>query len=358
MIAEIVLVFLIIILLLVVSHELGHFLTAKWFGVRVDEFGIGIPPRIGGVTFGETLYSLNLLPFGGFVRIYGEEADVNDPRSFSAQSFFRKSFIVGAGVIANIAVAYIIFSFLAWMGSPGVGIIIEGVAPNSPAAAAGIEKGDIIAGIGPEGQEPARIEDVEAYIQQEKGKGASLRIKRGDTFLIIQATPRVSPPEGEGALGIVMTESGLRGVRWYRAPWEGLKLTVSSFWVLLGSVFYFFSVLFSSGQAPGDIVGPVGIAVLARETFNFGLFSFFELLALLSLNLAIINILPIPALDGGRILFFIIEKITGRPIPARVAGVVHSIFFILLILFLIWVTHRDIVNWDRYLTAFSEVTLQ
>ncbi len=124
MIIETVLIFIAIILLLVVSHELGHFFTAKFFGIRVDEFGIGLPPRIWGIKRGETLYSINWFPFGGFVRIFGEEQDVNDPRSFSAQSFWRRTLIVAAGVIANVIVGFVIFSFLAWYGTPRFGVEI------------------------------------------------------------------------------------------------------------------------------------------------------------------------------------------------------------------------------------------
>jgi regulator of sigma E protease len=354
MIIESIIIFLVIILLLVVSHELGHFLTAKLFGVRVDEFGLGIPPRIWSVKYGETLYSLNLLPFGGFVRIFGEEEDINNPRSFSAQSYLKKSLIVAAGVISNILMAYLIFTSLVWIGSPEVGIIIQEAVQNSPAEASGLQRGDIIAGIGQDYHEPKDLDEVQSYIEASKGKEAFFRIKREDKMIDIQAIPRVSPPEGQGSLGIVMTDTGIRGVHWYQAPWEGLKMTYYSTVILVQSLVYFFSTLVSSGQALGDVVGPVGIAVLARETFSVGIFSFFQLLALLSLNLAIINILPIPALDGGRLLFFVIEKIIRRPIPSKVASTIHSVFFIALIVFLIWVTQHDIANWDRYIQTFNQ----
>lgn len=362
MIIETILIIIAVIVLLVVSHELGHFFVAKWFGIRVEEFGIGFPVPVKGLRspalskqFGETLYSIYLIPFGGFVRIFGEEEDSNDPRSFSSQSFFRKIVIVAAGVIANVITAYFIFTMLAWLGTPKYGIRVQDIAPDSPAAIAGFQKGDIIAGIGSEATLPSTTDEVRNYIEGHKGMEAIFTLYRDPATITLTAIPRANPPPGQGALGIAMIEEGLKPVPWYRAPWEGLRIT----WFALKNLFlglvYLVWQLVSTGTTPGEVIGPVGIAAIAGETFKIGLFWFLQLVALLSLNLAIINILPIPALDGGRILFFIIEKIRGKPIPVRVANAIHSVFFLILIFFLVWVTHRDIANWDRYLETFRAV---
>lgn len=350
MFLEVALVFVALILLLVVSHELGHFFTAKWFGVRVDEFGVGIPPRITGIQFGETLYSINWLPIGGFVRIFGEEEDVSDPRSFSSKGFWVRSLIVAAGVIANVFVAFLIFTVLAGVGTPQAGVEIEGVAAGSPAEQAGLKGGDLIVSL--DDVTLRNADAVRSYIADHRGKDIAIQIGRDGGTEMIHVTPRIDAPEGQGALGIVIAEVGILPVPWYRAPWEGLKMTYYGLVTLVAGLWQFFATLFSSGKAPGEVIGPVGIAFIARESFDVSVMAFLQLLAFLSLNLALINILPIPALDGGRIFFFVIEKIIRRPIPARVAGVIHSAFFILFILFFIWITQRDILNYREYLTLF------
>lgn len=353
MIIETILIVIGVILFLVVPHELGHFLMAKQSGVRVDEFGIGLPLPIGKGRYvrlsrqrGETLYSLNALPLGGFVRIFGEEEDATDPRSFSQQSFIRKVLIVGAGVVMNVLVAHIIFSFLAWYGIPQFAVEIGSIAPGSPAAAADFRPGDIIVGLGGEKKIPLDVSEVQSYINAQKGKEASFLLRRGAEELTIIGHPRVEHPPEEGSLGIAIEpkEVGVERVPWYRAPWEGFKITQEAFVLLVSGMFQFFKEFFSTGVAPGEIVGPVGIAVVARESFHIGIDFFLRLVAFLSLNLAVINILPIPALDGGRILFFLIEKIKGAPIPTRTSHVIHSAFFLILIFLLVLVTYRDIAR--------------
>lgn len=346
MILETVLIIIVVILFLVVSHELGHFLVAKWFNVRVDEFGIGLPPRIFGKRFGETLYSLNLLPFGGFVRIFGEEGEVSDPRSFSSQTYKVKSLIVAAGVIANVIMGFILLSFLAWFGTPQFAVEVSQIAPGSPAESAGFQAGDIIVGLGGVEKIPLDVSEVQRYIGEHKGKEAVFLVKRGKETLAITGNPRISPPPGEGALGVAIgpKEVGIKRAPWYLAPWEGAKMTFNLLLLLIIGFGYFFSQLFTTGGVPGEIIGPVGIASVARESFFLGITFFIQLMALLSLNLAVINILPIPALDGGRLFFFIIEKIKGKPIPARISQFVHSFFLLLLIFLLLLVTYRDIIR--------------
>lgn len=345
-IVETVLIFLVVIVLLVVSHELGHFFAAKFFGIRVDEFGIGIPPKIFGVQRGETLYTLNALPFGGFVRIFGEESDVDDPRSFSAKGFWPRTFIVAAGVIANLVVAYVIFSFIAWYGTPRYSVMIGDVAPGSPAAIAEFHKGDIVKSFDATTDSHFTIEDFQAYINNTRGKEISITLEREGAERVVRIVPRVSPPAGEGALGVGLglKESGVDRSPWYRAPIDGAVVTANTLSEFIKGLWFFFQQLFTKGQAPGQVVGPVGIAVIAGDSFRAGARFFLNLIALLSLNLALINILPIPALDGGRILFFVIEKITGRSIPARIANAIHSVFLLLLLGLLFWVTYQDILH--------------
>ncbi|MDA1334665.1 MAG: M50 family metallopeptidase [bacterium] len=344
MIFETILIFLVIILFLVVSHELGHFLVAKWFGIRVDEFGIGIPPKAWGKQMGETLYSINWLPFGGFVRLFGEDGDEDNPRSFSAQSFWRRSLVVAAGVIANVIVGYLIFTFLAWFGTPQFAVEVSEIAPNSPAETSGIENGDFIIGFN-DGITNPGLEDVMSFIDSKKGMKATFLIEREGELYEFAAVPRVNSPEGEGSLGvrIGIAQKGFERVAWYKAPWTGLKRTLTELSNLVEGIVFFFGKLLTTGSSPGDVIGPVGIAVVAQEIFSVSIIHFLTLIAFLSLNLAIINILPIPALDGGRLLFFVIEKVSGRKISGKTAGVIHSVFFVLLIVLLLWITYKDIL---------------
>ncbi|MBI2052732.1 MAG: site-2 protease family protein, partial [Candidatus Ryanbacteria bacterium] len=264
------LVILLVILLLVIPHELGHFFAAKWFRVRVEEFGIGIPPRLWGKKIGETFYSLNLLPLGAFVRLFGEEGDSEDPRSFSGQKIWKKSVVVGAGVFANIFIGFLIFSFLAWYGEPQIGAEISSIAQGSPADTAGLEPGDIIIGIDAKNDAPPDIPTVLQYIDMHRGQGASFFIDRKGERLYIEATPRSSPPPGEGALGIAIADHdfGLKRVPWYRAPIDGFSTTLKIFWLTLKGLAVFFGDLFTKAKLSGEVIGPVGIAKVATDIFR------------------------------------------------------------------------------------------
>ncbi len=339
------LVFILVIILLVIPHELGHFAVAKWFGIRVDEFGIGFLKRLWSRKIGETEYSINILPLGGFVKIFGEEEDLNDPRSFSQKSFLVKSLVVAAGVIANTLVAFVLFSILAWHGMPQFGVEISEVVHGSPAEIAGIKAGDIVERLGERESSTFSTDDVRSYIEERRGNTAKFGLLRRSEHISITSYPRRDPPPGEGPLGIRIgvRETGVLRAPWYRAPYEGALMTASVLRELIGGLALFFGKLFSTGVASGDVIGPIGIAGVARDTLAVSITYFLQLIAFLSLNLAVINILPLPALDGGRIFFFVIEKVIRRPIPARVAGSIHSLFFLLFIALLVWVTWRDIV---------------
>ncbi|MEK7630894.1 MAG: site-2 protease family protein [Patescibacteria group bacterium] len=340
------LIFIVVVLLLVVSHELGHFLTAKWFGIRVDEFGVGLPPRMFGIKRGETLYSINWLPFGGFVRIFGEDEDKDDPRSFSSRGIGVKSLIVAAGVIANVVVGFLILSYISWYGVPRFEVAIEEVMPDTPAQLAGFLPGDRIVGFEGNRLESVNVAEVHMYIDSKRGRQAEFLVMRGSSELRVFAGPRITPPEGQGALGVrinnIQTDIIRKSV--LEAPFAGAKMTGNFLKLIAEGMVAFFGSLFTGAEVPGEVVGPIGIAGVAQETFRIGVREFLFLIALLSLHLAVINILPIPALDGGRIAFFVVEKIIRRPIPPRVAGYIHSFFFLILIGFLLWVSWQDIAR--------------
>ena len=337
---------------LVVLHELGHFLAAKKFGVKVEEFGIGLPPRLFGKRIGETLYSLNLLPLGAFVRLTGEEGQSADPRSFGAKSLFQRSLIVGAGVVAFWVISFLIFAGLAATTGIPAGVSDEaiegvldphvrilGVASASPAKAAGLLAGDTI-------RDFEKVGEFQSFITQNKGKEVVLSIVRSGQDLSIPVTPRLEPPAGEGPLGVQLVRIGNMQYPWYEAPVVAFQktvgLTVDIVRSLLGTLA---GVLGGKGLPEGvGVVGPIGIVDLLRNSFSFGISHFLSFLATLSIYLAIFNALPIPAVDGGRLFFLGLEALRRKPLWERVEQRVNGFFFLLLITFMIWVTIKDIMR--------------
>jgi regulator of sigma E protease len=353
------LIFLAVIAILVLSHEFGHFIVAKLRGMRVDEFGFGFPPKIVGKKIGETEYTLNLFPFGGFVKIWGEDEveQTNDSRNFSTQSFVSKFAVIIAGVCMNLLLAYLLFTAGHLAGLPtvvddattharNVQVRIIDVSIGSPADIVGILPGDAITQIkaGETVLPITDIEQVQDIVALHEGSQISFTIMRGDTDIDFVVVPRINPPVGEGALGIAMLKIGIVSTPWYIAPWEGLKTTTSLTGAVVEGLWSFFANLFRSGEVIGEVAGPVGIAQVAGQAGRLGFIYLLQLTALLSINLAILNLLPIPALDGGRIFFLLIEKIRGVPINAHFARRAHATGFIALLILMLIITYRDIVK--------------
>ncbi len=352
-------VFLVVIAILVLSHEFGHFIVAKMRGIRVDEFGFGFPPRVIGKKFGETVYSLNLLPFGGFVKIYGEDAleESADPRNFSSRSIATRFWIIFAGVAMNFLVAYFLFSIGHAVGLPtavdddtragasDIRVQIVEVVAGSPAAQAGLLPGDTIAALQYAG-ERVRVTtsaEVQTFVAAHVSEEITVELTRGAEMRLVALVPRRNPPPGEGALGSAMIRVGIVAAPWYRAPWEGAKTTLYTTLAVGQGLFTFFKNL-ATGNVIGEVAGPVGIARVAGDAGRLGFVYLLQLTALLSVNLGILNLLPIPALDGGRILFLLIEKIRGTPVSARISQLTHAIGFAVLILLMLFITYRDIVK--------------
>ncbi len=330
---------------LILGHELGHFAASKLFGLRVDEFGFGFPPRIGARKWGETEYSLNWLPFGGFVKIAGENPEENAAppseeerkRLFHFQPAWKRVVVLVAGVAVNFLLGWWLLTATLMIGtSPAV--MIAGVSSNSPAEAAGLRTGDIIRGF-------ATTDEFIAFVSASRGTLVSIRTVRGDGEKIFELTPRVNPPAGEGALGVQLAETGVSPMGFGSALWEGLKSSVYVIGLTFQALGDLLRSLLLQGQVPGDIVGPLGIVAVAQRTGSLGIAYLFELLSLISLNLAVINLIPFPALDGGRVLFTAIEKIKGSPIPRHIEGMVNGAGFVLLLVLMVLVTVRDVVRW-------------
>lgn len=346
------LLFLIIISILVFVHELGHFLIAKWAGIKVEEFGLGFPPRIFSKKRGETTYSINMLPIGGFVRLYGEEGSVEKNRN---KSFYHKGRMVRAGVtvagvVMNFLLAVFIFSILSWVsGVPketGKVRVLE-TAPGSPARQAGLGENDVI--LEADGREFSQTKEFTDFISEKKGQEVSLVVsKRGTDMLeTMVVVPRVNPPHGEGALGVIVSSAELVKPPLWQRPFvsviEGAKETI--FWV--GTTAVGLWGAFSQairGVPPEGIAGPVGIFQITGGVARSGFLAVLSFLGILSVNLAVLNIVPFPALDGGRLLFIIVEAVFGRRIVPAFERYAHMAGMVILIALIILVTFRDITR--------------
>lgn len=357
-----VIVFILILGLFIFVHELGHFVFAKRAGIKVEEFGFGFPPRIFGIKRGETVYSLNLLPLGGFVKIFGEDRpekrNSKDKRAFYNHSIKTRAKILIAGVAMNFLLAAFLLCFGYWLGLPAMiednetvnldnaKVQIAQVAYNSPAEQVGTKIGDTIKELKFENQrlEINKIEDVQNFVRDYKGKEIVMVIQRGDEILEKTLIPRIEHPENEGPLGVALARTAIISYPWYLAIYKGFKSTIGLTWLIITALFGIFWELFTRGQLTAEIAGPVGIYNLTGQATKLGFIYVLQFAALLNINLAIINSLPFPALDGGRLLFLAIEKIKGSPVSHKVEGIAHTAGFIILILLMIAVTWRDIIR--------------
>lgn len=339
-----ILIFVLTLALLVLVHEFGHFLAAKRSGVKVEEFGFGLPPRLFGIKKGETLYSINLLPFGGFVKLYGEEYHEIRDKSLSQKAFINKkpwikSLIVIGGVIGNFLLGWVLISYLFSQGVPVPvnKVIIEKVIKNSPAAAAGFAEKDVVLDF-------KNAEDFISYTKKYSGREVRIKILRNSQTIPVKIIPRKNPPKGEGPLGIVITSFIEKKFPWYKAPFYGL---IEAFRISYKIIFELGKVLiaFITFQKPHvDVAGPIGIATLAGQAIKFGKNAYLELIALLSLNLAIINILPFPALDGGRLIFIIYEGITKKKPNKNIEKYVNLFGMLILLSLALIITINDIIK--------------
>ena len=322
----IVLIILVFLAILIISHELGHFLTAKKFGVRVDEFGFGLPPRIASRQVGETKFSLNLLPLGGFVKIHGQQRDENEieepERAFINQPIWRRAVILISGVTANFLIGWIALGLVFSMGIPSK-LFIAQVIPESAAEVAGLKVNESIEG----------WNSPEEFIN-------FIRTHRGESILVNGKT--VNVPQ-EGIIGVRIEAFSVPKTSFPGSAIKGLKAAVGvTVGVARAAGAIIASPFVGKGDGLGQVSGPVGIFNIIKQADGAGLLIY--LLGVISLNLAVFNLLPVPALDGGHLLFLGIEKIIGRPISRRAEIVANAIGFALLILLIIVVTLKDIAN--------------
>lgn len=328
----------------VVIHELGHFMTAKFFDIHVEEFGLGFPPKIIGFRRGETLYSINLLPLGGFVRLAGEN-DNTGPRSFSAKDTGVRFLVLVAGPLMNLILPIIIFAiFFMVPQDVAIGdVTVAEVIPNSPASNAHIEPGDIIEYVN--GHKIQNLHDLRETIMLNLGEQMTWQIRYGLGTDTVTVVPRWNWPEGQGPTGIGIFMANASIVSQSEPPWKAIPHAFIRVRDILSLMKNEITRLFIIKGSP-QITGPIGIAQVTGEVAREGgVASVIVLAAIISLSLAILNILPIPALDGGRILFVAIEWLRrGKRISPQKEGLIHLIGFATLISLVVFVSYYDILR--------------
>jgi len=352
--------FFILLSVLVLVHELGHFLAARLIGVHVDEFGFGLPPRIIGKKIRGTIYSLNWLPIGGFVRLLGEDEEDNQPHGsiknkkqyFWARSKKERIFILLAGVAMNFLFAVGITTILLTWGviEPTETVRVERVVVGSPAEAVGILPGDIVRTLTV--METGGVKDIAitnpdiliASVKAHAGQMVLVSLIRDGQPLKLNAIPRTNPPEGEGALGIAISNLEKHIYPWWEAPPRAFVITGERLFFMVKSLGAILFKLVTGGRIEsGAVAGPVGIAQATSIAVKYGLETILEFAGILSLNLTLVNVIPFPALDGGRIAFVVFEKL-GRKARPDIERTIHQIGMMFLLGLLLLITLSDIMR--------------
>ncbi len=357
-----VIIFILILAVLIIVHEYGHFIVAKKWGIRVDEFGLGYPPRAK-VLFKKkgTLFTLNWIPFGGFVKIFGEDPDdeslngENKSVALTSKSKFAQASVMFAGPLFNFIFAWFVILVSVFIGLPSSvdssyednivnvqNIIIE-VAKDSPADDAGISVGDTIESVTWQGASFDSLTDV-PFENVKEGDIIELDIKRDGN--VIEKNIYISDFEIEGkqAVGVGIQKVGIYKPPFFKGIIESFKVTGDMIWQITAGLWNLIVDAFKGEADVSNLTGPVGIVSLVGDASNLGIVYLLMFVALISINLGVINLIPFPALDGGRILFLIIEKIKGGRISPKITNTLNSVGFIALIALMIFITFRDITN--------------
>ncbi|MEK7175517.1 MAG: RIP metalloprotease RseP [Patescibacteria group bacterium] len=368
-----ILIFLIILLVVVLVHEFGHFFAAKKFGMRVDEFGFGFPPKLFGIKKGETEYTFNLLPLGGFVKIFGENAEeeIQTPppnplpkeegERFTDKPKYQQGIVIFAGVFMNFILAWLLFSVGFMIGLPissgavteknkdkiqDISLVITSVLPNSPAEKAGLKMGDKILSIDLlENPTPQSLKDYINLNQKEKIIINYTNTNNNSISQTTSLTPQnviLTPIDGK--IGIAMEEVGIIKLPILEALKDGMRITLLT---ARGMVIGLYDLISDGIRGRGSldaVAGPVGIVGIVGDAYRSGFVYLLSFTAIISINLAVINLIPFPALDGGRLFFILIEKIKGSAINPKVFNIINASGFIILLALMLFVTYNDIIK--------------
>jgi regulator of sigma E protease len=349
-----ILLFIVILGGLVIIHELGHFLTARAARVKVLEFGIGFPPRAKVLADkGETVYTLNWLPIGGFVKLEGEDgSDADDPRSFASQRYITKMLILVAGVAMNVLLAFVIFTGIALVGDPTIGFKVGSVQEGSPAAAAGIVAGDTVVNI--DGTYYGAFDGTSLLValRDRPGEQVTLGIEHADgSYSTVTTTlrPASEIDATHGALGIGTTGGTTTATSLHYGFLEavqiGVQRTVDALGLIVNGLGQLADSIVNHPTEAPPVAGPVGIATQIGDVFwQLGPIVTLYVAGILSANLAVVNILPFPPLDGGRMLIITLKRLFGSRISVRAEQLTYVVGFVFLFAFLIWITGFDIVR--------------
>ncbi|MEK7641603.1 MAG: site-2 protease family protein [Patescibacteria group bacterium] len=377
------LIFIIVLAILIFVHELGHFLAARASGIRVDAFKIGFGPKIFAWTKGETEYGVNLIPFGGYVKIHGENPDVeaesgpDASRSFMNKPRWKQVVVLVAGVTFNFIFAWALYAtgFMFGVTATSDGfekyadnftderVMITYVQPGSPAEKAGVAVGDVILAV----RSPASVsssdpiptdtskevlalensltvESVQGIISANNGAPVDLTLRNKDGAREVEIVPTQGIVEGKYAVGIGMQKVGDLQLPFFTAVTEGFRYMIIMIKETALSLGTFILNIFQGTANFSDVAGPVGIAGIVGNAADLGFTYLIMITALISINLGVINLVPFPALDGGRVLFVLIEGVIRRRIPMKFSNIVNGIGFALLMLLMLVVTYRDIAK--------------
>ncbi len=349
-----IVVFALALGILVFVHELGHFLFAKIQGIKVNEFGIGFPPRIFSKKYKGTRYSINLIPLGGYVSLFGEGGEhQEDERSFASRSVGQRAKVILAGVLMNFLFGALIFAIYFSLGQPPTvtdparylpenrieyQTLVIDVQEDSPLKDLDIGQGDIITRIN--GQEVAKVDDLISYTADNPNKEVEIEYLSGDQTLIQEATINQ-----EGKLGVMIGQGyGQVDYYFYQIPLIALEESIRIVGLIFVTLYQIIAQLLVEQTVQEGVVGPVGIFVLTGEIVKMGIGPILKLVGFLSMNLAVINLVPIPALDGGQLVVLAVEKIRGKKAREETIKALQIFGFLLLITLIILITYRDIVN--------------
>src|SRR3989344_3131167 len=367
-----VIIFLVILLVLVLVHEWGHFFTARKFDIRVDEFGFSFPPKAATLfKKGDTEYTLNWLPIGGFVKIFGENPDAENTtgpdanRSFVNKPRWQQAIVLFAGVFMNFVLAWVLFSVGFMSGLPmslqnapagyelkDTNLLIVSVLKDSPAEIAGLESGDKVVYLANREDnflEAPNItpEKFKEFISENSGEdGVEVGYLRGreNKLNTVEIVPKTDSETGSPLIGVALDTVGTLKLPLFSSLWQGMKLNLS---VTKGTAVGLYTLIADGIKGEGSfdsVTEPVGIVGIVGDAAQFGFVYLLSFAALISINLAIINLIPFPALDGGRLLFLLIEKIKGSRINPKIFNITNTIGFALLIILMLVVTYHDIVK--------------